>query len=73
MKETIFYYSNCVNSSIVISKADIIKSVPGSKGGYMLNKAPEDINLWDVIVAIEGTGSFFNCKEIRQQSSYLVQ
>lgn len=52
-----------------LSKAEIIKSVPGSKGGYMLNKAPEDINFWDVIVAIEGTGSFFNCKEIRQQSS----
>ncbi len=52
-----------------LSKAEIIKSVPGVKGGYMLNKHPKDINFWDVIVAIEGTESFFNCKEIRQQSS----
>ncbi len=52
-----------------LSKYEIIKSVPGVKGGYMLNKHPKDINFWDVIVAIEGTENFFNCKEIRQQSS----
>lgn len=52
-----------------LSKAQIIKSVPGVKGGYMLNKNPEDISFWDVIVAIEGNESFFNCKEIRKTSS----
>ncbi len=52
-----------------LSKAQIIKSVPGVKGGYMLNKKPEDISFWEVIVAIEGNDSFFNCKEIRKTSS----
>ncbi len=52
-----------------LSKAGIVTSVPGVKGGYKLNKKPEEINFWEIVVAIEGSESFFNCKEIRQQSS----
>ncbi len=51
-----------------LAKAKIIKSVPGVKGGYMLDKNPEFISFWDVIIAIEGNESFFKCKEIRQNS-----
>ncbi len=52
-----------------LSKAQLIKSVPGVKGGYMLNMPPENISFWDVIIAIEGNESFFKCKEIRQNNA----
>lgn len=51
-----------------LAKANIITSVPGVKGGYMLNKQPDEISFWDVIVAVEGNESFFKCKEIRQNN-----
>lgn len=40
--------------------ADIIKSVPGVKGGFKLNKAPEDIRVYDIYVAIEGQQSLYS-------------
>ncbi|HEY8889027.1 MAG TPA: Rrf2 family transcriptional regulator [Clostridium sp.] len=35
-------------------KADILRSYRGVKGGYAINKLPEQINLKDVIEAIDG-------------------
>ncbi|MBU3186788.1 RrF2 family transcriptional regulator [Clostridium estertheticum] len=35
-------------------QADIIKSYRGVKGGYAINKLPQEINLRDVIEAIDG-------------------
>jgi len=35
-------------------QADIIRSYRGVKGGYAINKLPEQINLRDVIEAIDG-------------------
>ena len=35
-------------------QADILKSYRGIKGGYAVNKLPEQINLKDVIEAIDG-------------------
>ncbi|MBU3161739.1 Rrf2 family transcriptional regulator [Clostridium frigoris] len=35
-------------------QADIIKSYRGVKGGYAINKLPQQINLRDVIEAIDG-------------------
>jgi len=35
-------------------KADILRSYRGVKGGYTINKLPEQINLKDVIEAIDG-------------------
>ncbi|HPP66455.1 MAG TPA: Rrf2 family transcriptional regulator [bacterium] len=32
----------------------IIKKIKAKKGGYLLNRAPEDITLYDIIEAIEG-------------------
>ena len=49
-----------------LSKAGIVKSSRGARGGYRLAKAPIDINLWDITAAIEGTKSAFKCSEIRQ-------
>jgi Rrf2 family protein len=46
-------------------KAGIVRSVPGVKGGYELARKPEEITFWDVVQAIQGKNSFFQCKEIR--------
>lgn len=54
-----------------LSKAGIVKSVPGVKGGYALSKDAEDITFWDVIEAVEGKESFFQCAEIRQNNILL--
>jgi Rrf2 family protein len=37
-----------------LTKAKVVKSFRGVKGGFMLLKKPKDINLWDVIKITEG-------------------
>ncbi|MEC1759863.1 RrF2 family transcriptional regulator [Schinkia azotoformans] len=49
-----------------LAKADIVRAVPGVKGGYQLTRKPSDISFWDVVEAIEGSKPMFQCKEIRQ-------
>lgn len=49
-----------------LSKAGIVRSSRGKKGGYKLAKPPMDINLWDITAAIEGSQPAFRCAEIRQ-------
>jgi Rrf2 family protein len=44
-----------------LSKAGIIGSTSGVKGGYILGKNPLEITFFDVIQAIEGNTSFFTC------------
>lgn len=46
-----------------LSKADIVSSTPGVKGGYKLAKSPEEISFWDVIEAVEGVKPIFQCKK----------
>ena len=41
--------------------AGLVDSFKGTQGGYMLKKAPADINLREVIEAIEGTYYFSRC------------
>ncbi|MBR4622393.1 MAG: Rrf2 family transcriptional regulator [Ruminococcus sp.] len=41
--------------------ADIVESFKGTQGGYVLKRKPEDINLRQVIEAIEGTYYFSRC------------
>lgn len=48
-----------------LSKAGIVSSVPGVKGGYTLAKSPEDISFWDVVEAVEGPKPIFQCKNIK--------
>jgi len=38
----------------------LITSVPGVKGGFKLKKKPEDINVFDIYVAIEGQQSLYS-------------
>ncbi len=54
-----------------LKKAGIIKSIPGVNGGYLLMRKPESISFWDVVEAIEGSASMFQCAEIRQREILL--
>lgn len=54
-----------------LSKSGIIKSIPGVKGGYALAHSAEEITFWDVVEAVEGKESFFQCAEIRQNNILL--
>ena len=38
---------------IVLQKNRIIKSVRGPGGGFLLNRKPEEISLWDVYTAVD--------------------
>lgn len=40
--------------------AGLIMSIPGVKGGFKLNKKPEEINVFDIYVAIEGQQSLYS-------------
>ena len=37
----------------------------GVEGGYKLSKSPEGISFWDVIEAVQGPKSIFQCKDIK--------
>jgi len=50
-----------------LSRAGIVESVPGRKGGYRLGRAPAQISLLDVVDAIEGDEPSFRCTEIRKR------
>lgn len=49
-----------------LSKAGIVTSTRGTRGGYRLAKMPAEISLLDILTAIEGTTPAFRCTEIRQ-------
>ena len=40
--------------------ANLISSVPGVKGGFKLNKKPEEIRVYDIYLAIEGHQSLYS-------------
>ena len=37
-----------------LRRAELVKSIRGAKGGYILAHAPEDIQVLDILVALEG-------------------
>ncbi|WP_211748026.1 Rrf2 family transcriptional regulator [Paenibacillus sp. Marseille-Q4541] len=43
-------------------KAGIIVSTPGVHGGYKLSKSGKEVSFLDVIHAVEGTASLFQCE-----------
>jgi len=49
-----------------LSRAGIVTAQRGAAGGYRLAKAPEDISLWDITAALEGTEPSFRCTEVRR-------
>ncbi len=50
-----------------LSSRGILETVPGPKGGYRLARAPQDISLLDIVLAVEGSEPAFRCQEIRQR------
>jgi Rrf2 family protein len=54
-----------------LGRAQIVKSIPGVKGGYALARNAEDISFWDIIEAIEGPAYLFQCAEIRKKNIFV--
>ncbi len=50
-----------------MSRAGLLASVPGPKGGYRLARPAADINVLEVVEAIDGRESAFRCAEIRRR------
>ena len=50
-----------------LSKAGVVSSLRGARGGYRLARRASEISLWDIAVAIEGAERGFRCAEIRQR------
>ncbi|WP_030903328.1 RrF2 family transcriptional regulator [Streptomyces sp. NRRL F-5126] len=48
-----------------LTRAGLLASVPGPRGGFRLARRLEDITLLDVVEAIEGETELFHCTEIR--------
>ncbi|MBU3141982.1 Rrf2 family transcriptional regulator [Clostridium sp. CF012] len=55
------YYLEQLFSSL--RRAKLIKSVRGAQGGYILNRAPEEITIYDVINVLEGPIEISDCVE----------
>ncbi|SKA75890.1 transcriptional regulator, BadM/Rrf2 family [Clostridium sp. USBA 49] len=55
------YYLEQLFSSL--RKANLIKSVRGAQGGYVLNKAPKDITIYDIMEVLEGPIEISSCLE----------
>ncbi|MEW2386578.1 Rrf2 family transcriptional regulator [Micromonospora sp. NPDC047707] len=45
-------------------RAGILSSASGPRGGFQLARAPEEITLLDIVIAIEGLDEAFRCDEI---------
>ena len=50
-----------------LSRAGILATEPGQRGGYRLARRPAEVSLWDVVAAIEGSAPAFRCTEIRRR------
>lgn len=48
-----------------LKKAGIVRSNIGVKGGYKLARSASEITFLDIVLAVEGEISFFECNEIR--------
>ena len=55
-----------------LSRAGIVESVAGPKGGYRLARPAADITMLDVVVAVDGPEPAFRCTEIRQRGPAAV-
>jgi Rrf2 family protein len=50
-----------------LSKAGLVTTTRGARGGYALARAAREISLWDIQVAICGPEPSFQCKDIRRK------
>lgn len=49
-----------------LSRAGLVITLRGAAGGYRLARPADEISLWDITAAIEGTAPSFRCTEIRR-------
>ncbi len=49
-----------------LSRAGIVAAQTGVAGGYRLARQAEQITLWDITAAVEGTTPSFRCTEVRR-------
>lgn len=47
----------------LLCKAELVKSVRGAKGGYLLSREPMDITVFDILLATEGSLAPVACAE----------
>lgn len=59
------YLSKALQS---LSQASLVESTLGPTGGYRLAKPQEEITFLDIVEAVEGKKSTFNCTEIRMNN-----
>lgn len=50
-----------------MSRAGILESVQGPGGGYRLARPASEISVLEVVEAIDGRGSAFQCSQIRRR------
>lgn len=50
-----------------LTRAGVLESVPGPRGGYRLARRPADISVLDVVEVIDGSEPAFTCTEIRRR------
>jgi Rrf2 family protein len=47
-----------------LTRAGVLSSTPGPRGGFRLARAPEEVSLLDIVVAIEGRAEAFACEHL---------
>jgi Rrf2 family protein len=50
-----------------LTRAGVVESKPGRHGGYRLPRPAAEITLLEVVQALEGDDTFFQCTEIRRR------
>lgn len=55
---------------VPLRNAGIIRSARGAKGGYELSRAPEEIDLLEVVEVLEGHSSLLECTERPENCSH---
>lgn len=56
-----------------LAKANLVRSTTGVSGGYSLQRPPENISLLDVIEAVEGHASLFECAVHQDKTCSIYQ
>lgn len=52
-----------------LKKAEIVNSIRGAQGGYILSKSPDEISVGDILRALEGDLNPVDCSEITGEGS----
>src|ERR1700722_17446216 len=55
------------NSLQALTRTGIVEPTTGRQCGFRLGRPATEVNLLDIVEAIEGTDTFFQCTEIRKR------